>query len=155
MTNGDQQQPQQPAKKDKTMANITKWIGPIAFLAVAGYGVYAFVNKKWPFDGSIMIPTIASLVPTTDGTTTGGGDGTQSSVMMNTATGNGNIQQIQRQIMSNIGSGSNIDPSALKAQIQAQIAAARAQIAQRQAALLAKFPTLPKHTIMIGGTTVG
>lgn len=142
MTNGDQQQ--QPAKKDKSMANIGKWIGPVVFIGVIAYAGWAFFNKKWPFDGSIMLPSLGgdgggSLLP-----------GTQDSVLMNTGTGAGNLQQIQRQIMSNIGSGGRIDPSAIKAQIQAQIAAARATAAQRQQMILAKFPSLPKHTI--GGT---
>jgi hypothetical protein len=152
MTNGDQQQQQQQPAKDKgwNMAKVEKWIGPLVFLGVVGYGVYAFVNKKWPFDGSIMLPTLPSLGG--DGTGGGGlfppaGAGTQNSVLMNTGTGASNLRMIQRQIMTNIGSGGHVDPSAISGTIQAQIAAERAKAAQLQQSILAKFPSLPKHTI--------
>jgi hypothetical protein len=38
------------------MAGAGDWIGPLIFLGIAGYGIYAYTQMKWPFDGSIMLP---------------------------------------------------------------------------------------------------
>jgi len=114
------------------MANVGKWIGPIIVIGILGYGAWAFLNKRWPFDGSIMLPTLGG--PSQD---------------MMTSTAGGDVSMIQRQIMSNIGSGSHVDPAMLKAQIQQRLAAARAQAAARQAALRAKFPQL-QHGMVTG-----
>lgn len=61
------------------MAGVGDWIGPLIFLGIAGYGVYAYTSMKWPFDGSLMLPGLGGsmdMTGSTDMTGTGGAMGT-------------------------------------------------------------------------------
>jgi hypothetical protein len=154
MANGkdQQQQPQQKGNGFK-MANLTKWIGPLIIVGVIGYGAWAFANKKWPFDGSFMLPSISSLLPTADG---GGGlgDGTTGPITSTMTSTGDTIRQIQHQVMTSTGGGATpANAAAIRAQVQAKIAAAQAQAQMRAQAILAKFPQAPKHTLTIPGVT--
>jgi len=59
------------------LAGVGDFIGPLVFLGIAAYGVYAYSKMLWPFDGSIMLPSLGGDGTMTPADGTGlGGDGT-------------------------------------------------------------------------------